>query len=60
MFRTHALASWQTSHDRLSLESESELESLYDWRFTTNQFVLTTSPEGITKKFFFSNEHFRS
>jgi hypothetical protein len=25
-------------------ESESESELLYDWRFTTNQFVLATNP----------------
>jgi hypothetical protein len=33
------------------LESESEL--LYDWRFTTNQFVLATSPLKFTTSNFF-------
>jgi hypothetical protein len=29
-------------------ESESELELLYDWQFTANQFILATSPLGLT------------
>jgi hypothetical protein len=34
-------------------ESESESEFLYDWRFTTNQFVLVTSPLRLTTSNFF-------
>jgi hypothetical protein len=34
--------------------SESETESLYDWRFTANQFVLATSPLRLmTRNFIF-------
>jgi hypothetical protein len=32
--------------------SESESELLYDWRFTTKQFVLATSPLRLTTSFF--------
>jgi hypothetical protein len=32
--------------------SESESESLYDWRFTANQFVLATSPLRLTTSTF--------
>jgi hypothetical protein len=34
---------------------ESELESLHDWRFTANQFVLATIPLGLRPEFFFLN-----
>jgi hypothetical protein len=34
----------RTSDNLAETQSESELELLYDWRFTANQFVLTTSP----------------
>jgi hypothetical protein len=34
--------------------SESESELLYDWRFTTNQFVLATSPVRLTTNTFFN------
>jgi hypothetical protein len=34
-------------------ESESESELLYDWRFTANQFVLTSSPLRLTTRYFF-------
>jgi hypothetical protein len=36
----------RTNHLRVLSESESEL--LYDWPFTANQFLLTTSPERLT------------
>jgi hypothetical protein len=32
--------------------SESESQSLYDWRFTANQFVLATSPLRLTTNIF--------
>jgi hypothetical protein len=40
---------YEESRTNLSLisdcfESESDSELLYDWRFTTNQFLLETSP----------------
>jgi hypothetical protein len=31
----------------------SQSQSLYDWRFTTNQFVLATSPLRLTTSNFF-------
>jgi hypothetical protein len=34
-------------------ESESESELLYDWRFTSNQFVLAPSPLRLTTSNFF-------
>jgi hypothetical protein len=42
------------------LFSEPESESLYDWRFTANQFVLTTSPLRLTTRMFFSTEYLLS
>jgi hypothetical protein len=33
--------------------SQSESESLYDWRFTDNQFVLAPSPLRLTARYFF-------
>jgi hypothetical protein len=44
-------------HTGMSSESESEL--LYDWRFTTNQFVWAPSPLKVTARIF-SNENPRS
>jgi hypothetical protein len=35
-------------------DSESESESLYDWRFITNQFALAPSPLRLTGRIFFS------
>jgi hypothetical protein len=35
------------------MSSESESELLYDWRFTTNQFILAPSPLRLTAKNFF-------
>jgi hypothetical protein len=41
--------------------SESGSELLYDWRFAANQFVLATSPLGLTtSNSFFLIEHLRS
>jgi hypothetical protein len=36
------------------LESESESELLYDWRFTTNQFILAPTPLRPTTSIFFN------
>jgi hypothetical protein len=33
-----------------NLQSQSQSELLYDWRFTANQFVLATSPLRLTTK----------
>jgi hypothetical protein len=37
------------------LESESESELLYDWRFTANKFVLASSPLSLTARIVFPN-----
>jgi hypothetical protein len=36
-----------------ALADFSELQLLYDWRFTANQFILAPSPLRITARFFF-------
>jgi hypothetical protein len=37
-----------SQYQHIIFHSESESESLYDWRFTANQFVLATSPLRLT------------
>jgi hypothetical protein len=43
-----------SSNSDLNYKSKSKSELLYDWRFTTNQFVLALSPLRPTTKFFFN------
>jgi hypothetical protein len=45
--------STMTHCDSSLSESESESELLYDWRFTSNQFVLAPNPWRLTTSFFF-------
>jgi hypothetical protein len=40
-------------------ESQSELELLYDWRFTANQFVSERSPLTFAPRIYFPTEHLR-
>jgi hypothetical protein len=49
---------WTTTDSILIwLESESESELLYDWRFTVNQFVLAPTPWDSRPVITFSTEH---
>jgi hypothetical protein len=48
-FNSLTNAEWLNSRTN----SESESESLYDWRFTANQSVLALSPLRLTARFFF-------
>jgi hypothetical protein len=51
MSSAYILTSWRMSHNLLiapTVDSQSESELLYAWRFTASQLVLATSPLRLT------------